>query len=399
MINQLISFALDYVIIMSIVLFIFYTFAAILYDISETKIMRLLDKQNATKSARSKTLLTVLIYANNSAVSIEACLSSLVNNSYHNIEIIVIDCASNDQTRSITRNFIRAHPKAPIKLLAKRVKATLPECFSNGYKKFGHGKMILAMTADTMVETDSFDRAIRYFEQKPAINILKPNIIMNANQAIGSLFQLYYVLFYQSSYKCASFSNTAPRVDAAAFYDETTFTKLFKNETAESDFRSVNVRFASHVRLYAKSRLSVTGFVRWCFAQRIKSVQAVVSTIPLLKSSKSSSITIIKWARLLCSLSLGVFEIVFPILLGYFIYLAVSLHEPLYLMVCMSFYSLILINAIWDQSGMNVIHKMNLTLALPLTYGISIIVACMQPFVYLRLLIPIKLRTISQKSY
>jgi len=169
---------LIYNIIISFLLFIFFVnyFINYLYfkDISAYKIPREIKKKNP--------LISILIPARNEEKNIEECLNSLIKQDYKNIEILVLDDNSTDNTASIVRN---------ISKISKYVKLINGKPLKKGWTgknfacnqlfKKSKGEYLFFTDADTVHGKNSVSSAIScLIKEKLDILSACPKQIMNS---------------------------------------------------------------------------------------------------------------------------------------------------------------------------------------------------------------------------
>lgn len=118
-------------------------------------------------SSTNEPYISVLIPARNEDHNISVCLNSLTNSDYNNLEIIVLDDASTDQTSAVVSKFKSKYSN--INLITGK---PLPSdwlgknwaCHQLAQK--AKGKLLLFLDADVQVTTHSISSAVRFFLEK-----------------------------------------------------------------------------------------------------------------------------------------------------------------------------------------------------------------------------------------
>lgn len=111
-------------------------------------------------------LVSVLIPARNEEQNIVNCLESLKEQTYSNLEIIVIDDNSNDNTLNLCKNFMN---KMNLKLINGK---ELPDGWlgknfaCHQLQQNASGKYLLFTDADTVYEKDAIGKAVSFIKQK-----------------------------------------------------------------------------------------------------------------------------------------------------------------------------------------------------------------------------------------
>ncbi len=109
--------------------------------------------------------LSVITASYNSEYTISRTIESILEQSYTNIEYIIVDGASNDQTLSIIDKY-RKHILDKVisfKLLSERDNG-IADAWNKGLQ-FATGEVIFFLNSDDWIEYDSISKAMRNFEQ------------------------------------------------------------------------------------------------------------------------------------------------------------------------------------------------------------------------------------------
>lgn len=113
-------------------------------------------------------LLSIIVPAYNVADYINACVDSILSDSYPNKEIIVVDDGSTDQTAKLLRPYSDA---GKIKLIEKS-NGGLSETRNTGIKN-ASGEYITFIDSDDVIEKDSLDKNMSVIAANPDIDILQ----------------------------------------------------------------------------------------------------------------------------------------------------------------------------------------------------------------------------------
>ncbi len=131
------------------------------YDLRDIRYKQAIKAHPHAKKYRIKPLLTIVVFANNNASTIQQCLTGIIKSSYRKYEILVIDNASTDQTYETVNAFIAAHPKQAITVLKKR-KPTLQEAIVNDLnKKLYTGELVLFLDAGSTLDPQALKSAVQ----------------------------------------------------------------------------------------------------------------------------------------------------------------------------------------------------------------------------------------------
>lgn len=118
-------------------------------------------------SIKDLPLISIILPAKDEEENIGACLNSLVNQDYHNFEIIVVDDRSRDKTLEIAKEFASSD---------KRVKVIHVSELPSGWTGKNHaissaiphakGELLLLIDADTEHDPNCITATVAYFERK-----------------------------------------------------------------------------------------------------------------------------------------------------------------------------------------------------------------------------------------
>lgn len=148
--------------------------------------------------------LSILIVTYNSENEIENCLRALQGFDESNIEIIIVDNASQDGTVNFLKEKYLNNPQYRTFF---NVKNTGFAGGMNQCVELAHGDIVLSINPDTTVTVESVMEMLEYFEKTPGIGILGPKI-MNKNgvfqetygkdltlwnEVVGKIFESQYL--------------------------------------------------------------------------------------------------------------------------------------------------------------------------------------------------------------
>ena len=146
-----------------VAMFIFYSLFAFSILVSILGIINLIfiKKPIIYHQNNSDALVSVLIPARNEEINIKRCLYSLIDQSYKNLEIIVLDDDSDDQTYDIVKNISKNYKS--IKLVkgeAKTIGWTGKNWACNQLSKYANGDFLLFVDADTKLQKNTIAETV-----------------------------------------------------------------------------------------------------------------------------------------------------------------------------------------------------------------------------------------------
>jgi chlorobactene glucosyltransferase len=159
------------------------------------------------KSDSTEKLVSVIIPARNESENIGNILNDLINQHYRNLEIIVVDDDSGDNTAEIVINYSEIDPRIQLIRTGLRDKNWLGKnfaCYTGA--STADGRYYLFLDADVRLEPEAISRIIAYFKKsKVAFLSVFPKQIMEKkelyqvvplmNYILLSLLPLYMVRF------------------------------------------------------------------------------------------------------------------------------------------------------------------------------------------------------------
>jgi glycosyltransferase involved in cell wall biosynthesis len=135
----------------------------------------------------SKPLLSVIMPVYNSKDYIHEAINSVLNQTFQDFELIIIDDASTDSTVSIIKKFQKKYPNK-IKLI--QVKNNLncggDKCANEGLK-VATGKFVARMDADDVADVSRFEKQVNFLKTHPRVFLVGSNayVIDKSGKVIG----------------------------------------------------------------------------------------------------------------------------------------------------------------------------------------------------------------------
>ena len=179
--------------------YILYLITSIFYYRRINEYLR--ESKNSAKEDIEKLLkISVVVPAWNESVGILDSVRSLINASYNNLEIVVVNDGSSDNMDSVIKEFIENEFQKlnTIKTFRyiKKSNGGKGSALNEGIKN-SKGNLIITMDADTIFEDDAIYNAARYF-YKTDLDAAVGNVkIANSKSLLGIIQQIEYTVgFY-----------------------------------------------------------------------------------------------------------------------------------------------------------------------------------------------------------
>ena len=123
-------------------------------------------------------LISVITCTYNSKKFLKQCLDSVSQQTYKNIEHIIVDGYSTDNTLEIIQNYINTNKKYKIILIKSEPKG-IANALNIGITK-SHGEIIHFVHSDDFYYTNNaLQKVVKYFEQNPKINWILGNHVFS----------------------------------------------------------------------------------------------------------------------------------------------------------------------------------------------------------------------------
>jgi cellulose synthase/poly-beta-1,6-N-acetylglucosamine synthase-like glycosyltransferase len=176
-----------------------YLLTSVFYGINKRNILKNV-KGIAKSDIEDRIKISVIIPAWNEAVGILSCIRSLLKSEYKNLEIVVVNDGSTDNTEEVMHYFLKS--KFPKIKTTKTIKYISKENGGKGSAlnsgiKASSGNLVVTMDADTIFEPDAlFEVAKCFYDGKldAAVGNVK---IANSKSLLGIIQQIEYTVgFY-----------------------------------------------------------------------------------------------------------------------------------------------------------------------------------------------------------
>jgi glycosyltransferase involved in cell wall biosynthesis len=125
--------------------------------------------ENIFKMIENNPLVSIIALCYNQEKFIEECLQSIVNQTYTNIELIIVDDFSTDKSREKILSFSSKHPTAKIILNEKNI----GNCRSfNQAFHISKGKYVIDFSSDDVMLPEKIEEQVKLFESSEKIGVV-----------------------------------------------------------------------------------------------------------------------------------------------------------------------------------------------------------------------------------
>jgi glycosyltransferase involved in cell wall biosynthesis len=348
-----------------------------LYDFKRLKQASQVRLHPYKKEFKKRRLITVLVETKNSQQTIEACLLSLIKSPYKNMEIVIADNASNDDTRKIIKQIIADYPKKTIKLYSKRKESDSLNLLKYAFKKYIHGELVLTLSPDAVIDKKTL-KAINLQFALESLEVLKLNRLVLPSLNSTKVFQEFNNILRNCQLK-ASLGLTKKRVLKLLSNQVYTY-DAFKSILNGSEYTNLITSYNSNVAIYETSK-SLLEMFKLKMHTNYQFSLPLISDLTLNYSAKDYVDSALSG---LYKLFIGLTCVMVPVAFGFFIYLSISLSQPNFLAIAWSGLILGLIYAISEYDGVPLLTKLRLASLSPIAlywlYLNSLIYLICMPF-------------------
>lgn len=323
---------------------------AFMYDARSMKFKRAYELHPNAKKFRIRPLITVVVSAYNDVDSIMYTLNSILKGSYRKLEILVVDLGSEDMSEALVKGYIEQHPKQSIRLITRKEQEGGKRALQRAVKHYSSGELVLSIPAGGYVEPEALKAATKHFAQDESMDALNSNRFIDSHASVIGLFERYVTLIAQRSDKFLSEAGLLQTVRRMTMYRRSAY--LHKHTKAH-----LTIRYAQDVHVGVPALASY----RKLFGRNYRAY------VHVLRSVSKDDRSWLNLGYICCSILL---TLTGPLLLGYFLYVALYLHESTLLLLSIVGFSAFLVIAINEEGRFNVWRKAMYILGLPVTFAL-----------------------------
>ncbi len=153
-------------------------------------------KRSETKKRRYMPSISIIIPAHNEEQGVIRGLVSVLENTYQNKEVLVVDDGSTDNTLKILRNFKRRTSYKNLKIIHQK-NSGKAAAVNNGIKQ-SSGALVMVLDADSILEPNAVANMVSHFRDRRLIAAASNVKIMPSKKLLGLVQQVEYIISYYS---------------------------------------------------------------------------------------------------------------------------------------------------------------------------------------------------------
>jgi cellulose synthase/poly-beta-1,6-N-acetylglucosamine synthase-like glycosyltransferase len=377
--------------------------------------------------ANHRPLVTVIVPAYNEELVIERCLQSIWNNTYPNIDIIVVNDGSEDATgeavqkfidsrtrvyrqtvpkivrikNGLTREWVRGHSPMSRRIrLIKQRNAGKGSALNNALRSHAKGELVMSLDADSILHRKAVANVIKYFDDPSVAGVAANVRIIEKNRILGVLQRFEHMVGYRSK-KFFTLTNSELIIGGVAstyrrdvlkqvkYYDTDTVTEdigLSMKIAAEGNKKNRLV-YAADVTAMTEGVSSFPALLKQRYRWKMGNLQNLIKYRQILFSRDSKYSIGLSWYRMPMAFLGELLLLLEPVALGYVAYLSIRYYTLGLVLAAYMSISVYLLFVIWPDEHMTIKGKLKASLYVPFLYFIFYIMNAVQLASVIRCLI------------
>ncbi len=393
MLKDVLFYTFAFIAILNTIHFGFYIVGANFYDIKYS----LRNKKAHKKAPGLRPLVTVLIPAHNEEAGVIRTLESVRKNTYRKLQILVVDDASTDKTRSLVWRYIKDHPKMDIHLLRKQKNVGKGEAMNHALRRWAKGDLLMTLDADSLLGRRSINNAVKHFDDPDIIGMAANVQVIDSGSMLGLLQKFEHMIGYRSK-KFYTLTNSEFIIGGVAstyrmdeireigFYDTDTQTEDIglSMKIVSGGNRQKKIIYASDVLAMTEGVQSYKALFKQRYRWKLGMLQNIIKYRSMIGNGSSRYYRALTLYRLPVAVLGELVLIVEPILLAYIIYLSVINDNFNALIGAYVTITLYILWNLWPDEHLQTKSKLRLSFYAPFMYFMFYVMNAVQLVAVLR---------------
>lgn len=364
-----------------------YLVGANIYDIWQFRRERKLPKGKHAKHP----LVSVLVPAYNEELGVIGCLDSIRRNTYHNLQIIVIDNCSTDKTNSLVMKYICDHPNRSISLLTMSSNLGKSGALNYALKRYAKGDLIMTLDGDSILHKKAISRAVSYFENDKVMGVAANVRVMDNMTILGLLQKFEHMIGYRSKkfhslingeFIIGGVASTFRRtvMKEVGFYDMDTTTEDIglSLKIAALGNREHRLVYASDVVAMTEGVQTFKALLRQRFRWKMGMLQNLLKNKQLFANNDPIYSRSLTMYRVPAAYLGEIFLLLEPLMWSYLLYLTIAFKTPALFVGAYTTITLYILWNLWPDEHTNFRRKAVLSIYAPILYFIFYIMSVVQ---------------------
>lgn len=381
-----ILFALASTVGVGVVLNVMNIVGASLYDIKQITKQRLRLRHPYAKRYRHKPLITIIIPGYNNADGVELTLNSILKSSYRTYEVIIVNNASTDGTKKIVQEFIKSHKRLRMQLMSLRKRLGRGGAVNAGFKKYANGELIMVLDSGSVLDRHALRNIAHHFAAND-IGILIPHVRFLEHPSIISLIQRFNQMAKLRARKFNSLVNAEWDASSSGVVYRRALFKELKGlkeyllapdidlglKAARMGDKNYRSYYAGDMVVYAEPVTSCMELLAARYRQKLGKWQAMYANKSLFFSPMKGVSRPLAWFRLPLVIWEELMVMAEPLIVAYFVYLAISFKQPVPAAIGWALISFLFGFSLWTDNQLPVRKKLKLTAYIPIMYPLVLV--------------------------
>lgn len=374
-----------------------------IYDIKRFRNERLKSKDiNQRKHYYKKPLVSVVVPAHNEELVIKRTLDSILASTYKNIEIIVVDdgstdntvkafkayskklnakkitsyMARNSNTSMLSRHYTRTAKDHVNLVLVTQTNSGKASAMNNAIRNYVKGRYTMCLDADSQLDPEAIEKVVAYFRNRSIIGVAANVRVLDGNNFLSTLQRFEHMIGYRSK-KFYTLTNSEFIVGGVASTYRTSVLKsvgLYDTDTQTEDIglsmkiisqkgnKKHHIVYAPDVVAYTEGVQTLKALFQQRFRWKMGSLQNLIKYKNLIRNEDTD-----KYSRALTAYRLPVaifgelLLFVEPIILGYVVYLCLHYHTIAILIGAYFTITIYVLSVLWPDEHLSTSQKFKLS--------------------------------------
>lgn len=354
------------------------------YDFERIRLQAQQRRHPYARRYRQRPTITALLYVDQDISWCQPALITLQASNYRKLEIILI--FPPHLSRSVKHTLVSHRKHQRVSLYENR-HDTPAEAILKAYRQFGHGSLVSIFDSTHHPTPNFLSATATYFNQHPDTHALRTHTKIVSSFRMLGLLQRYGEFTRDIYYKALSGLNITPVILKTSGY-------VYRQSHFMFDDPKILGRsaYSGEISILTHPAKSIFSLLKQNLYERRLFLRAlgihIVHPATLLERITS-----------ICLLAGQAAVATVPLLIGYFIFMSVKLHQPLLLSITIATYLSIVIFAIWKSEDLRVGGKLTYIMLAPITLVPTLALSLLAPISLLWELLSLHVPSILYQSH
>lgn len=277
--------------------------------------------------------ITIIVPVRNAEAEIIQFLGELVAVTDRRSTILIVDAASTDQTVRKVRTFAKQYRNRRVHIRAFRNETDVQKAEKNVEHKLIRGDIVVRIGINERIDRGTLSRIAHCFAAHKSPNILIPRQTIIFDHTLISTISIYISYLRQTFLKAHDGFRVVsvpvrPQIMTIHYYQR------LKHKNWDTSLVTGVAYYRDDIIIYGHAPRHIYGFLKCFLVDNYLGVQSLFSQLQDKPNGVFNLQSYMDWLFAGIKISFRFIAIFIPVSLGYFIYLALALHTPIYLLAC-----------------------------------------------------------------